>query len=206
MERAVRALLVIAILAFIVPFGLPAPAQSTAVSLTLLSQSPWSARYGDPRLTVSIVATNFGTTAFGHLSVGISIGPHYETVVGYESSLEEGPSSTVFQTVQPVQGRLEPNTSTTLKASIDLSKVTGIDQTDNQVYPARVDVRSNGSVLASLTTPVLYFIRRPEAPMLLSSWIELAPTIAFGPDGRLVDTGFPRHWSIRRSEQRPVTP
>jgi hypothetical protein len=190
-ERAVRALLVISILAFIVPFGLPASAQSTAVSLTLLSQSPWSARYGDPRLTVSIVATNFGTTPLGHLSVGISIGAHYETVVGYESSLVEGPTNTVFQRVQPVDGRLEPNTSTTLNTSIDLSKVTGIDQTDNQVYPARVDVRSNGSVLASLTTPVLYFIRRPEAPMLLSSWIELAPPIAFGPDGRLVDTGFP---------------
>ena len=191
MERAVRALLVIVILTFTVPFGLPAAAQSTAVSLSLLSQSPWSARYGDPRLTISVVATNLGATSLGHLSVGISIGAHYETVVGYESSLVEGPTNTVFQTVEPVGGRLEPNTSTTLFASVDLSKAPGIDQTDNQVYPARVDVRSNGSVLASLTTPVLYFIRRPEAPMLLSSWIELAPTNAFGPDGRLLDTAFP---------------
>ncbi|TMK95194.1 MAG: hypothetical protein E6G37_00565 [Actinobacteria bacterium] len=191
MERAIRALLVIAILAFIVPFGLPASAQSTTVSLSLLSQSPWSARYGDPRFRISIVATNFGTIPLGHLSVGISIGAHYETVVGYESSLVEGPTNTVFQRVQPEDGRLEPNTSTTLFASVDLSAANGIDQTDNQVYPARVDVRSNGSVLASLTTPVLYFIRRPEAPMLLSSWIELAPTIAFGSDGRLLDTAFP---------------
>jgi len=190
-ERAIRALLVIAILAFIVPFGLPASAQSTTVSLSLLSQSPWSARYGDPRFRISIVATNFGTIPLGHLSVGISIGAHYETVVGYESSLVEGPTNTVFQRVQPEDGRLEPNTSTTLFASVDLSAANGIDQTDNQVYPARVDVRSNGSVLASLTTPVLYFIRRPEAPMLLSSWIELAPTIAFGSDGRLLDTAFP---------------
>ena len=190
-DQAVRALLVIAMLAFIVPFGLPASGQSTAVSLSLLSQSPWSARYGDSRFRISIVATNFGPTPLGHLSVGISIGAHYETVVGYESSLAEGPTSTVFQTVQPVHGRLEPNTSTTLSASVDLSTANGIDQTDNQVYPARVDVRSNASVLASLTTPVLYFIRRPEAPMLLSSWIELAPTVAFGSDGRLLDTGFP---------------
>ena len=190
-ERAIRALLVIAILAFIVPFGLPASAQSTTVSLSLLSQSPWSARYGDPRFRISIVATNFGTIPLGHLSVGISIGAHYETVVGYESSLVEGPTNTVFQRVLPEDGRLEPNTSTTLFASVDLSAANGIDQTDNQVYPARVDVRSNGSVLASLTTPVLYFIRRPEAPMLLSSWIELAPTIAFGSDGRLLDTAFP---------------
>ena len=190
-ERAIRALLVIAILAFIVPFGLLASAQSTTVSLSLLSQSPWSARYGDPRFRISIVATNFGTIPLGHLSVGISIGAHYETVVGYESSLVEGPTNTVFQRVQPEDGRLEPNTSTTLFASVDLSAANGIDQTDNQVYPARVDVRSNGSVLASLTTPVLYFIRRPEAPMLLSSWIELAPTIAFGSDGRLLDTAFP---------------
>ena len=192
MGRAVRALFAIVIVTLAVPFGPPASAQSTAVSLTLLSQSPWSSRYGDPRLTISIVATNFGTTPLGHLSVGISIGPHYETVVGYESSLVEGPSSTVFQTVQPVEGRLEPNTSTTLQApSVDLSTAAGIEQTDSQVYPARVDVRSNGTVLASLTTPVLYLFQPPLAPMRLSSWIELAPTIAFGPDGRLVDTAFP---------------
>ena len=192
MERAVRALLVIGFLAFTVPLGVPASAQSATVSLSLLSQSPWSARYGDPRLKISVVATNLSASSLGHLSVGLSIGPHYETVAGYESSLVEGPTSPVFETEDPVAGKLEPNTATTLRIpSVDLSTATGIEQTDSQVYPARVDVRSNGSVVASLTTPVLYFVRPPIAPMLLASWIELQPTIAFGPDGRLLDTAFP---------------
>ncbi|HEX9257380.1 MAG TPA: DUF6049 family protein [Actinomycetota bacterium] len=192
MERAVRALLVIGFLAFTVPLGVPASAQSATVSLSLLSQSPWSARYGDPRLKISVVATNLSASSLGHLSVGLSIGPHYETVAGYESSLVEGPTSPVFETEDPVAGKLEPNTATTLRIpSVDLSTATGIEQTDSQVYPARVDVRSNGSVVASLTTPVLYFVQPPIAPMLLASWIELQPTIAFGPDGRLLDTAFP---------------
>jgi hypothetical protein len=190
-ERAVRALLVIGFLAFTLPLGVPASAQSSAVSLSLLSQSPWNARYGDPRLKISVVATNLSASALGHLSVGLSIGPHYETVAGYESSLVEGPTSPMFETEESVGGRLEPNTSTTLKISVDLSTATGIEQTDSQVYPARVDVRSNGSVVASLATPVLYFVQPPIAPMLLASWIELQPTIAFGPDGRLLDTAFP---------------
>jgi len=204
-ERAVRAVLVIIILTFTVPFGLPASAQSSVVSLSLFSQSPWSARFGDPRLMISVVATNLGATPLGRLSVGISIGAHYETVVGYESSLVEGPTSTVFQTVQPVGGKLEPNTTTTLgPVAVDLSTATGIDQADNQVYPAHVDVRSNGSVLASLTTPVLYFVRPPEAPMRLTSWIELAPTVAFAPDGRLLDTAFPDALSAQGQIGAPI--
>jgi hypothetical protein len=191
-ERAVRALLVVGFLAFTVPLGVPASAQSAAVSLSLLSQSPWNARYGDPLLKISVVATNLSASSLGHLSVGLSIGPHYETVAGYESSLVEGPTSPVFETDDPITGKLEPNTATTLRIpSVDLSTATGIEQTDSQVYPARVDVRSNGSVVASLTTPVLYFVQPPIAPMLLASWIELQPTIAFGPDGRLLDTAFP---------------
>jgi hypothetical protein len=191
-ERAVRALLVIGFLAFTLPLGVPASAQSATVSLSLLSQSPWNARYGDPRLKISVVATNLSASSLGHLSVGLSIGPHYETVAGYESSLVEGPTSPVFETEDPVAGKLEPNTATTLRIpSVDLSTATGIEQTDSQVYPARVDVRSNGSVVASLTTPVLYFVQPPIAPMLLASWIELQRTIAFGPDGRLLDTAFP---------------
>ncbi len=204
MERAVRALLVIAFLTFSVPFAVPASAQSPAVSLSLLSQSPWNARDGDPRLRISVNATNLGATSLGHLSVGISMGPHYETVVGYESSLVEGPTNPVFETVEPVEGRLEPNTSKTLKISVDLSTAAGIEQTDSQVYPARVDVRSNGSVLASLTTPVLYFVQKPIAPMLLSSWIELEPTIAFGPDGRLLDTAFPDALSAHGQLGAPI--
>jgi hypothetical protein len=191
-ERAVRALLVVGFLAFTLPLGVPASAQSATVSLSLLSQSPWNARYGDPRLKISVVATNLSASSLGHLSVGLSIGPHYETVAGYESSLVEGPTSPVFETEDPVAGKLEPNTATTLRIpSVDLSTATGIEQTDSQVYPARVDVRSNGSVVAALTTPVLYFVQPPIAPMLLASWIELQPTIAFGPDGRLLDTAFP---------------
>jgi hypothetical protein len=204
-ERAVRALLVIAILTFTVPFGLPASAQSATVSLSLLSQSPWNARYGDPRLKISVVATNLSASSLGHLSVGLSIGPHYETVAGYESSLVEGPTSPVFETEDPVTGKLEPNTATTLRIpSVDLSTATGIEQTDSQVYPARVDVRSNGSVVASLTTPVLYFVQKPLAPMLLTSWIELAPTIAFGPDGRLLDTAFPDALSAQGQLGAPI--
>mgnify|MGYP003693566123 CR=1 FL=1 len=193
MERAVRALLVIGFLAFTLPLGVPASAQSADRFALLAQPVPWNARYGDPRLKISVVATNLSASSLGHLSVGLSIGPHYETVAGYESSLVEGPTSPVFETEDPVAGKLEPNTATTLRIpSVDLSTATGIEQTDSQVYPARVDVRSNGIPWWPPHDPRrCTSVQPPIAPMLLASWIELQPTIAFGPDGRLLDTAVP---------------
>src|SRR5881397_2154223 len=86
----------------------PASAQSTDVALTLLRQSPWNSTYGDPELVISVAASDTGTTSFGHLSIELTIGQHYESRVQYESSLAEGPSSGVFQTVSSVAGKLDP--------------------------------------------------------------------------------------------------
>ncbi len=58
---------------------------------------------------------------------------------------------------------------------------------DSAVYPAQIDIRSDGVVQASLNTPLIHLVRAPEQPMLLSWWSELTGPIAFGPDGRLND-------------------
>jgi hypothetical protein len=125
-----------AFLAFTLPLGVPASAQSATVSLSLLSQSPWNARYGDPRLKISVVATNLSASSLGHLSVGLSIGPHYET----------GRRVRVVARGGPDQPRVRDRGSGRWKAraehgdhveipSVDLSTATGIEQTDSQVYP-----------------------------------------------------------------------
>jgi len=195
-ERAVRALIATLLLTLGV-FAAPASAltssaQTANVSLQLVRQTPWSSSYGDPRLLIWVSATNNGPSPYRDLSVTLTIGERYDSRVSYESSLDEGPTVGIYETPrQPVKGTLDPFEPRTFKLKLDLSQTPGIDPVENLVYPARVDIRSGETVIASLTTPILYFVRPPFAPMGFTWWIELEPTIAFGPDGLLVDTAFP---------------
>jgi hypothetical protein len=189
-ERAVRALLAIVVLTLSLWMGGAAAAQSAPVSLRLVRQSPWNSAYSHPLLRIAVDATNIGSRSFSDLSIGLTIGANYESRVEYESSLDEGPTTGIFETERPVRGTLDPLLTRTIRIHLDLSQTSEIDQAENLVYPARVEIRSGNTVIASLTTPILYFVRKPEAPMHFSWWIEMAPTIAFGADGRLDATGF----------------
>jgi hypothetical protein len=189
-ERAVRALIAFVLLTLGVSMGGSASAQTASVTLRLVRQTPWSSSYAHPNLLIWVDATNASSTTYHDLSVVLTIGERYDSRVSYESSLDEGPTTGIFTSQHAIDGTLAPFEPRTIKLKLDLSKTPGIDQLENLVYPARVDVRSGEDVIASLTTPILYFIQPPLAPMRFTWWIEMEPTIAFGPDGRLQDTGF----------------
>jgi hypothetical protein len=188
-ERAGRALLAVSTLTFVLWTSPPASAQTSSVTMHLVRQSPWNT-LDDPVLKISVDATNNGGSALRDLSLRLTVGAHYDSRGGYESSLEEGPTSG-FETSRTVDGTLGSGATRTLKVGLDLSTTPGIDQTDSQVYPARLDALSGDTVVASLTTPILYFVRPPIAPMNFTWWIELDPTLAFAADGRLHDPFFP---------------
>ena len=54
----------------------------------------------------------------------------------------------------------------------------------------RIDLRSAGVQVAVLDTAVIFVVRTPEVPLLVSTTIELTAPPALDPDGRLVDTAF----------------
>ena len=189
MDRAVRALLALTTVALLLGTLPPASAQTSSVTMHLVRQSPWNT-IEDPNLRISVDATNAGPTALDHLSVDLTIGSPYDSRVEYESSLDEGPTSG-FRTSHPCRGALGSGSTRTCRIELDLSTASGIDQTDSLVYPARLDLLSGDTIVASLATPILYFVRTPIAPMNFTWWIELEPKIPFGPDGRLQDPFFP---------------
>ena len=189
-RRAARALLALCIAAAACLAGTPARAQGPTVSLTLLSQTPWSTSYKDPTLEIAVAATNTGPTAIGELSVGLTIGPNFASRDQYEASLVEGPAYPVFVATFPFRNTLPTGKVRTFTIAVDLSAIAGISQTDSYVYPAEVDLRSGGEPLVSFTTPVLYLVRQPERPVLFSWWTELAAPVVFAPDGRLQDPTF----------------
>ena len=54
----------------------------------------------------------------------------------------------------------------------------------------QVDLRSGVTQIAAIDTALIYLVRTPEAPLLVSATMELTAPIAFGPDGRLTDPTF----------------
>ncbi len=75
---------------------------------------------------------------------------------------------------------------------------------DSGVYPARVDVRSHGIVLAELNTALIHIVQEPDVPVRFAWWMELTAPVAFAPDGRLADPGFAASLAPGGSLYEPV--
>jgi hypothetical protein len=190
-HRAARGLFAIAISLVTTFVAAPsATAQgATSVALTLVSQTPWNT-LADPGLEMAIRADNTGATAAGDLALGVTIGAAVRSRTVYETSLTNGPELPIFATAFPQKGSLDPGGSRRFRATVDLSTIGGIGPGDSLVYPMRVDLRSGGTQLAAIDTALIFLVRAPEAPLLISTTMELTAPIAFGPDGRLTDPSF----------------
>jgi hypothetical protein len=189
--RAARGLFAIAISLVTTLVAVPfAHAQGTAsATLTLVSQTPWNT-LSDPVSEVAIRADDVGATAIGELTLGVTIGAAVRSRTVYETSLTNGPELPIFAATIPEDGTLEPGGSRRFRATVDLSTIGGISPGDSLVYPMRVDLRSGGAQLAVIDTALIFLVRAPEAPLLVSTTMELTAPIAFGPDGRLTDPTF----------------
>ncbi len=191
MHRAARGLLAIAISLVTTLVAAPAVrAQGTAAAtLMLVSQTPWNT-LAHPVLEIAIRADDAGATAVGDLTLGVTIGAAVRSRTVYETSLTNGPELPIFAAAIPEKGTLDPGGSRRFRATVDLSTIGGISPGDSLVYPMRVDLRSDGTQMAAIDTAVIFLVRTPEAPLLVSTTMELTAPIAFGPDGRLTDPTF----------------
>lgn len=192
MHRTARGLFAIAISLVTTLVAAPSGnAQGTAsATLTLVSQTPWNT-LADPALELAIRADNEGATAIGDLTLGVTIGSAVRSRTVYESSLTDGPGLPIFATAIPEKGTLEPGSSRRFRTPpLDLSTVGEISTGDSLVYPLRVDLRSGATQIAAVDTALIFLVRTPEAPLLISTTIELTAPIAFSPDGRLADSSF----------------
>ncbi|MGH2596185.1 MAG: DUF6049 family protein [Actinomycetota bacterium] len=191
MYRAARGLFAIAISLVTTLVAVPfAHAQGAAsATLTLVSQTPWNT-LSDPVSEVAIRAVDVGATAIGDLSIGVTIGAAVRSRTVYETSLTNGPELPIFAAAIPEDGTLEPGGSRRFRTTVDLSTIGGISPGDSLVYPMRIDLRSGGAQLAVIDTALIFLVRAPEAPLMVSTTMELMAPIAFGPDGRLTDPTF----------------
>ncbi|HEY8018710.1 MAG TPA: hypothetical protein VIG53_04350, partial [Actinomycetota bacterium] len=190
-SRAARGLLALAI--FLIATIADAPAgyaqASASITLTLVSQTPWST-LKDPVLEIAVRADNAGAEAIGDLTLGVTVGSAVRSRTAYETSLTEGPVLPIFAKTNTESDMVDPGGSRRFRTSVDLSAIGGISRTDSLVYPMRIDLRSAGVQVAVVDTPVIFVVRTPEVPLLVSTTIELTAAPALDPDGRLVDPAF----------------
>ena len=161
----------------------------SGVSLSLVSQTPW-ATLDDPIIEIAVKAGNDGGASLGDLSLGITIGAAVRSRNVYEATLTGGPGLPIYATTITQEGTLDPGGERRFRRKVDLSEVGDISRFDSLVYPLRVDLRSAGTPVAMIDVPIIFLVREPEAPLLISTTIELSAPTALGPDGRLADLGF----------------
>lgn len=187
-HRAARGLLALAI--SLVPSVVDVSASlaqgQPSVTLRSVSQTPWGTPK-DPVIDLAVLARNDGESALDELTLGITIGSAVRSRSAYEASLTNGPSLPIDARTIAEAGTLDPGGTRRFRVSIDLATIGGVSLDESLVYPVRVDIRSAGVPVAVVDSPIIFLVRRPEAPLLVSTVVELSAPIAFGPDGRLWD-------------------
>ena len=190
-HRAARGLLALAIVLVTTPVAARSALTqvSGSASLTLVSQTPWNT-LKDPELEIAVRADNAGSDPFGDLTLGVTIGAAVRSRTAYETSLTEGPALPIFATTIPERGSLEPGTERRFHTSIDLVTEGGVSSSDSLVYPLRVDLRSDGVPVAAVDSAIIFVVRTPEVPLLVSTTVELTAPPALTPDGLLIEQAF----------------
>jgi hypothetical protein len=168
-----------------------ARAQEPAVTLTLDRQTPF-ATPRIPKVEIAVVARNEGDERLGDLSLAIELGTAATTRGEVASAMDATqPLTTLHAVSRQQQGSIGPGGRRTFVTSFDVFEFR-VDPAVSGIYPMSIQLRSGDAVLAELRTPVLFFFQPPQRPLSFAWTLELAPPIAFGPDGGFVDDAIER--------------
>ena len=150
-----------------------------AATLTLVSQSIWN---GPKRpLDIRIKATNVGPDALEEISLVVTIQARIQARSIYDLSLETDATPEIAATPFGQPGILQPEESRIMHARVPLAGLSLAG--DNALYPVRVQLLSQETVIATLRTPMVFLVDQPAVPLNLTwTWV-LAASVQFGPDG-----------------------
>src|SRR5919109_1964927 len=160
-----------------------------AGSIRLLSQSPWTTPT-DPILRIEVRVRNDGATTLESPEVGWTLGDKIGARDEYEAALIEGPEFPRAANTVTIDAPLEPRAAERVRLDIDTSLYTAIDQTESGVYPLELELRSEGTSIAAVTTAAIHITQTPQKRVAFSWWTELEVPVAFAPDGTMIDEGF----------------
>jgi hypothetical protein len=188
MRRPLPALLAIVISLALAPASASAQ-EAPAVSLTLLSQTPWNSSF-DPEhgrdLVVRFRAENQSDVAIEDLSIGVAVYGRVISRSAYEASLTTDPFVVIDADSFVREDPLVPGVPRDFEIAFPLDA--GIDPDDSGVYPVKIELRSGFTSLAAIRSAVVFLVREPELPLSLSWTYVLQQPIVVGPDGTFTST------------------
>jgi hypothetical protein len=185
---AVPVLAILAILAIAPPVHAQGDLEPSA-SIRLLSQTPWTTPK-DPILRIRVQIRNDGDTTIEAPELGWTLGPKIAAREQYERALVDGPALAAAADTLFLEGPLRPGVPREEPLEIDTSLYTAIDPGESGVYPLQLELRSEGSRIAAVTTAAIHITQPPQKRVRFSWWTEIEAPVAFAPDGRLIDTRF----------------
>jgi hypothetical protein len=174
------ALLIAAMLAGGTVLAPPARAVDQPVTLTLLAQSAWNSE-AKP-LQVKLRVSNPNPTALGGVAITLTIGFPARARSVYEETLTGDPTGQLFTTTFPEDGVIAAGSSRAFTISQPLDAVHGLES-QSSLYPLRIEVRTNGELLAAMRTPMVYLTEPPRVPLDVASTFVLSDPMQVGPDG-----------------------
>jgi len=183
--RRLAPLLSLVLLLIAAPGPSASAQEPTPVRLTLLSQTSWnstSQRVVDLRFR----AENLGDVPLPDLSIGVTLYSRVLTRSAYEQSLVSDPFVVIDAETLAREGPLEPGAVRDFEVAFTLDSF-GLDPDQSGVYPLKVDLRTGGVSVGAIRTPVIFLVREPEVPLVLSWTFVLEHPISFGPDGIFLD-------------------
>lgn len=160
-----------------------------AASIRLRSQSAWTTP-AEPVMRIDAVVRNEGDSVIDAPELGWALGPRIGARDEYERALVEGPSLPAAADTQLLAAPLEAGGSERVRLEIDTSLVTAIDQIESGVYPLELELRSEGTSIAAVTTAAIHITQTPQKRVAFSWWTEIEVPVAFAPDGTMIDEGF----------------
>src|SRR5919108_964697 len=160
-----------------------------AASIRLRTLTAWTTP-AEPVMRIDAVVRNQGDTAIDAPELGWTLGPRIGARDEYERALVEGPSLPAAADTRLLPAPLEARGSERVRLDIDTSLYTAIDQTESGVYPLELELRSEGTSIAAVTTAAIHITQTPQKRVAFSWWTELEVPVAFAPDGTMIDEGF----------------
>lgn len=163
----------------------PAAAQEEpAVRLLLVEQTPF-ATAEDP-FEVEVRAANPTTTAFGDLSLAVTVWSAARTRSDYAQMLRSGPISPLGIKVFPLQGALGPGATRSFEAEWERLAFL-VQRAENALYPVTVELRSADARLAELRSTLVFVMDPPLAPLDVAACFVLDAPVRIRADGALLD-------------------
>ena len=169
--------------AFLLVPAAPARAQDeAAVRLRLLRQTSYTTP--DDPLKIRVAVDNGTDTAITDMALRVSVYPEVQSRSEYAESLETDltfPEATT-DPPEPVPGTVEPGASLALPpVTLEVAFLAGF--VDNGLFPVKVELLSEGAVLAVIRSSVVFLEEEPKVPLNVSLALVLDAPVYVLPDG-----------------------